>query len=629
MKITAAIFTAIASLSSIALAQTTAGDTYDYVIVGGGVAGLALANRLSEDKDVTVAVLESGPNAENQFVIYAPGMYGQAVGSELCPLLPTVPQEGMNNRSLTIATGRLLGGGSAINGLVWTRGGLKDYDAWEELGNPGWNGEEMFKYFKKVENFTLPTTEQAEYGATALKEVHGTKGPIDISFTNFEFPQSRYWNASLDSLDFNAVPDLLNGSLHGYSVTPNTLNPDTVRRTDAYTGYIAPYSHRNNLFVLANHTVSRVEFEKQKSGSLVATGVEWYPTGSKDKKQTLKARMEVILSAGAIGSPKLLEVSGVGNKDILSSVGVKALLDLPGVGSNLQDHVHGVVVSTTNITGYTTNSVFTNDDLAQEMKEEYVKNKTGIWTTTPNNLGYPSPSQLFKSTAVSSGKNFAEMIRDYSEKYAEYYATTNATNTDLIKKQYGIIADRYESDYLSPIEINLTPGYGGTGNADIKNNKYQTVNHVLIAPLSRGYTHINSSDIEEPVIINPQYYTHPLDLELHAASFKLAREIISAPAGLGQLNSGEAEPGMNVTSDEDIKAWLASNVRSDWHPVGTCAMLPEDLGGVVDASLKVYGTSNLRIVDASIIPLEVSSHLMQPTYGIAEKAADIIKADRK
>ncbi|OBZ80327.1 hypothetical protein A0J61_11624, partial [Choanephora cucurbitarum] len=138
MKITAAIVTAVASLSSITLAETTSTNTYDYVIVGGGVAGLALANRLSEDKDVTVAVLESGPRAEDQFVVYAPGMYGQAVGSELCPLLPTVPQEGMKNRSLTIATGRLLGGGSAVNGLVWTRGGLKDYDAWEELGNPGW-----------------------------------------------------------------------------------------------------------------------------------------------------------------------------------------------------------------------------------------------------------------------------------------------------------------------------------------------------------------------------------------------------------------------------------------------------------------------------------------------------------
>ncbi|OBZ80856.1 Glucose oxidase, partial [Choanephora cucurbitarum] len=404
---------------------------------------------------------------------------------------------------------------------------------------------------------------------------------------------------------------------------------DTVRRTDAYAGYIAPFGSRNNLFVLSNHTVSRVEFKKQKSGSLTATGVEWYPTGSKDKKQTLKARMEVILSAGAIGSPKLLEVSGIGNKDILAAAGVKPLINLPGVGSNLQDHVHGVVVSTTNITGYTTDSVFNNDNLAEEMKKEYVNNKTGVWTTTPNNLGYPSPNQLFNGTAVLSGKNFAKKIRDYSTEYAKYYTSTNATNAKLIKKQYEIVADRYESNYLSPIEVNLTPGYGGTGNGDIKHNKYQTVNHVLIAPLSRGHTHINSTDIEEPVIINPQYYTHPLDLELHTASFKLARKIISAPSGLGQLNSGEVEPGMNVTSDEDIKTWLAGNVRSDWHPVGTCAMLPEDLGGVVNAKLRVYGTSNLRVVDASIIPLEVSSHLMQPTYGIAEKAADIIKADRK
>ncbi|KAI8072215.1 uncharacterized protein B0P05DRAFT_588900 [Gilbertella persicaria] len=630
MKISATIFTAIATLASFAYAQKNTTDIYDYVIVGGGVAGLALANRLSENKHVTVAVLESGPNAEDQFVIYAPGMYGQAVGSELCPLLPTVPQEKMNNRTITLATGRLLGGGSAINGLVWTRGALKDYDAWEELGNPGWNGNELFKYFKKVEKFTPPTPAQAEYGATSVKNIHGTNGHVDISFTNFEFPQSRYWNASLDALEFEAVPDLLNGSLHGYSTTPNTLDPQSVRRTDAYASYIAPYAdNRKNLFVLANHTVSRVEFDPHSSGQLKATGVEWYPTGDKTKKQVLKARLEVIISAGAIGSPKLLEVSGVGNKDILTAAGVKSLLDLPGVGSNLQDHVHAVIVSTTNITGYTTNSVFSNDTLAEKMRKEYVNNKTGIWTTTPNNLGYPSPSQLFKDTSYKSGKAFGAKIRENASKYADYYVSTNSTNAKLIKKQYEIIADRYETDYLSPIEVNLTPGYGGTGSADIQHKKYQTVNHVMVSPLSRGRTHIASADIEDAVVIDPQYYSHPLDLELHLASFKLARKIINAPTGLGQLNNGEAEPGSNITSDEDLKTWLSNNVRSDWHPVGTCAMLPKELGGVVDSNLKVYGTSNLRVVDASIIPLEVSSHLMQPVYGVAEKAADIIKTANK
>ncbi|OAD02531.1 GMC oxidoreductase, partial [Mucor lusitanicus CBS 277.49] len=598
---------------------------YDYVIVGGGVAGLALASRISENKDVTVAVLESGPNAEDQFVVYAPGMYGQAVGTELAPLVPTTPQENMGNRSLSIATGRLLGGGSAVNGLVWTRGGLKDYDAWEELGNPGWNGSNLFKYFKKVENFHPPTPAQIEYGATYQKSAHGKNGPIDVSFTNFEFPQSAKWNASLESLDFTALPDLLNGTLAGYSTTPNILDPETARRVDAYAGYIVPYMGRNNLNVLANHTVSRIQFAPQNgSEPLKATGVEWYPTGNKDQKQTIKARYEVIISSGAIGSPKLLEISGIGNKDIVTAAGVESLIDLPGVGANMQDHVHAVTVSTTNIDGYTTNSVFTNETLAQEQREQYEANKTGIWTTTPNNLGYPTPEQLFNGTEFVSGKEFAAKIRNSTDEWANYYASTNATNADLLKKQYAIVASRYEENYLSPIEINLTPGYGGTGSPDLQNNKYQTVNHVLIAPLSRGYAHINSSDIEEPSVINPQYYSHPLDIDVHVASTKLAREIITASPGLGDLNSGEVEPGMNVTSEDDLRSWLSNNVRSDWHPVGTCAMLPQELGGVVSPALMVYGTSNLRVVDASIMPLEVSSHLMQPTYGIAEKAADII-----
>ncbi|CAO3608184.1 unnamed protein product [Mucor hiemalis] len=630
MRLSVAILTLTSALASVTSAQQNNTDTYDYVIVGGGVGGLALASRLSEDKNVTVAVLESGPYADDKFVVYAPGMYGQAVGTDLCPLLPTVPQPSMNNRTITIATGRLLGGGSAVNGLVWTRGAMKDFDAWQELGNPGWNGTTMFKYFKKIENFHPPTEEQIQYGATYNKSVHGFNGPIDIAFPVFEFPQSANWNASLAHLNFTRRQDLLDGSLHGYSTTPNTLNPQTARRADAYAGYIQPNVNRTNLAVLANHTVSRIQFEARNgSQPLKAIGVEWYTTGGdKTSKQTIKARREIILSSGAIGSPKLLEVSGIGNKAIVTAAGVQSLIDLPGVGSNMQDHVHAVTVSTTNIDGYTTNSVFTNETLAQEQKDLYYNNKTGIWTTTPNNLGYPSPSQLFTNTTFKSGKEFAAMIRNSTNKYAQYYAANNATNVELLKKQYSIVARHYEEDYISPIEINFTPGYGGTGMADLQNKKYQTVNHVLVAPLSRGYTHINSSDIEDPVVIDPQYYSHPLDVDVHVASTQLARSILNAP-GLASINSGEVEPGEKVQSDEDVRKWLSDNVRSDWHPVGTCAMLPRKLGGVVDSKLKVYGTANLRIVDASIIPLEISSHLMQPVYAVSERAADIIKSSSK
>ncbi|KAG2210317.1 hypothetical protein INT47_003302 [Mucor saturninus] len=627
MKISTAVITVVAAFASFTNAHSSKSttDTYDYVIVGGGVAGLTLASRLSDDKSITVAVLEAGPDASEEFVIYAPGMYGQAVGSELCPMIPTVPQKGMNNRSLSVATGKLLGGGSSINGLVWTRGALKDYDAWEELGNPGWNGADMFKYFKKVEDFHPPTSQQAHYGATYKKNVHGKKGRIDIGYPVYEFSQSANWNASLEHLDFTHRQDLMDGSLHGYSITPNTLDPVSARRSSAYTGYIKPYLSRKNLFVLANHTASRIQFAP-KSGNkpLQAVGVEWFTTGNSTHKQTIKARREVILSSGTIGSPKLLEISGIGNKDIVTAFGIESLLDLPGVGTNLQDHVHAVAVSTTNITGYTTNSLFSNETLYAEQKKIYTKSKTGMWTTTPNNLGYPSPQQLFENTTFVSPKTFADRIRKSTDEWAQHYASINASHVDLIKKQYEIVASRYEENYLSPIEINFTPGYAGMGKSDIIHNKYQTINQVLVAPLSRGFVHINSSDIEVPSIIDPQYYSHPMDVEVHVASTKLARQLLAAP-GLAAVTIEEVEPGTERSSDEDVKQWLVDNVRSDWHVIGTCAMLPRNLGGVVDPNLLVYGTTNLRVVDASIMPLEVSSHLMQPTYGVAEKAADIIK----
>ena len=349
---------------------------------------------------------------------------------------------------------------------------MQDFDAWEELGNPGWNGKAIFNYFQKIENFNPPSSDQVQYGATYQPNVHGTDGPIHVSFPNFEFPQTANWNASLEANNFKQSQDLLNGTLHGYSITPNTLNPADARRSDAYLGYIKPNEGRKNLAVLANRTVSRIIFDTPTKGSLLkAIGVEWYTTGNKNTKQIIQARREVIVSAGAIGSPKLLEVSGIGAKEIVTAAGVQSLIDLPGVGSNMQDHIHAVTVSTTNIEGYTTNSVFANKTLGDEQKAEFLKSKTGIWTTAPNNLAYPSPSQLFANTTFQSGKHFAALIRQSVDQWAEHYASQNTSNSALLKKQYDIVARSYEENYLSPIEVNFSPGYGGTNKSGYREQK--------------------------------------------------------------------------------------------------------------------------------------------------------------
>jgi choline dehydrogenase len=181
----------------------------------------------------------------------------------------------------------------------------------------------------------------------------------------------------------------------------------------------------------------------------------------------------------------------------------------------------------------------------------------------PNNLGYPSPAQIFSDTSFKSCKAFADNIRNSIDQWAQYYNSTNTTNAELLKKQYSIVASRYEEDYLSPIEINFTSGYGGTNNnVDLQNHKHQTIHHILIAPLSHSYIHINSSDIEATSIVNPQYYTHPMGIDVHVASTKLARAIMDAPT-LASISSGEVEPGTNITSDDDVKQWLTQHVHSD------------------------------------------------------------------
>ncbi|CEG75541.1 hypothetical protein RMATCC62417_10566 [Rhizopus microsporus] len=601
-------------------------QAYDYIIAGGGVSGLTVASRLSDNPNVHVLVIEAGPIVEDEFSIYAPAMYGKVIGSDLCPNLPTVPQQHMENRTMQIPAAQLMGGTSAFNGLVWARANLKDYDAWEELGNPGWNGAQLFEYFKRAERFNPPTEDQIRYGARYQPDLHGTNGRLHVSFTNYELPQSGKWNVSMDELGFEVSPDLMNGTIHGfYATVPNTLNPRTMRREDAYEGYIAPFKGRDNLSIMANQTVSRVLLEKNNAtGKLVAVGVEYVPSnGDQSHKTVIKARREVILSSGTFGSAKLLQLSGIGPKQVLERAGVDVLLDLPGVGSNLQDHVHGVAVSYTNITGYTTDSVSINQTLAEEQKKVYEENKTGLWTVSPNNLAYPSVQQLFKDTWLQSGRHMASLILNSTETWADYYAKIGASHPELLRRQYEIIASRYQQEHVAPIEINFSPGYGGMKeDIDLEHYKYQTVNHILYVPLSRGYFHIQSTDIQDNGVIDPQYYSHPLDLDIHLISARYGQRILTS-RGLGDINQGNIEP-KNGKSDEELKKWLIHNVRSDWHPVGTCSMLPRQLNGVVDSELRVYGTSHLRVVDASIIPLHISTHIMQTVYGIAEKAADLI-----
>jgi len=337
---------------------------------------------------------------------------------------------------------------------------------------------------------------------------------------------------------------------------------------------------------------------------------------------TLQASVEreVIVSAGTIGSPKVLELSGVGNATILTAAGVQPVVNLSTVGENLADHVHNWVNSFTSFN--LTKDLLNNATFLAEQKTLWFANRTGLLSAAPRSLGIAAPSNVFTNAQLS-----ALVAQSRANLTATAISFSNG-NTDLAKgiaAQLDHALSLYEQDKELPLEMNLEPGYSGPTPLSLRPNRtFTTINAVLYAPLSRGRTHIISSSLADPPAVNPNYYAHPMDIAAHIGGIRLARRMLTSKP-LGDSFLGEFEPGAEKTTDAQIGGWLRANATSDNHETGTAAMMPRELGGVVDTNLKVYGTANVRVADASIIPFPISAHISSTVYAIGEKAADIIK----
>ncbi|SLM34007.1 Glucose-methanol-choline oxidoreductase, N-terminal [Lasallia pustulata] len=629
-------------------------QSYDYVVVGCGISGLVVANRLSEDSSVQVLCIEAGEPDQGEDVIDIPVYVGADIGGVYDWDLTTVPQTQLDGAIRPMPQGKVLGGGSILNAMCWNRGGQDDFDAWEALGNPGWSWDGLLPYFMKSETYTPVYSEEIadEYSIHYNPAVHGTSGPVNVSYPNFFYPQSANLFAALNYLGVPTAFDPNDGTTAGAAFVPTDLNPDSQTRADARVSYYDPYATRENFHVITGQHVTQVlidgttnneEASDQTNGgnvngdgsasggglgfdpgssttpptgekrsrdantaNLRITGVE-FAADAAAPRQTVYATREVIVAAGALHSAQLLQLSGIGPAALLETYNITVAIDLPGVGNNLQDHcLVGTFYPYNNASFPLPTELTTNATYNLEAEAEYDATRTGPWTAgSPNGLAFPPLSLISNNSWVILDNASMQNPTDYLVPGLDstVIAGYTAQSASLVQRLAETTVAAYE----------------------IINNNAGSLTVSVMHPFSRGTCYINSPDPFDPPLIDPRWLTNPVDRQVLIEALQFNRLILAAPSML-ELQAAQFVPPFDA-DEAALNQVIDNGIRTEFHPSGTCAMLPLEQGGVVDSRLVVWGTQNLRVVDAGIFPLIPAAHLQAVVYGVAEKAADIIKAD--
>ncbi|KAF2476504.1 alcohol oxidase [Lindgomyces ingoldianus] len=604
--------------------------SYDYVICGGGTAGLVLAARLSEDPNITVGVLEAGENRLNDPLIDAPALYIQTWEKpEYDWCFKTVPQKGTANRVHGWARGKVLGGSSAINYNMFSMASRQDLDNWAELGNKGWGFNDMAPYYRKFETYNPPSKILSSKINDRYVDplLRGTSGPIQISFCEADFQWAQEaWPETCINAGYPAPKDPRSGSAIGGFNQLTTVNPKTMQRSYSARDYYEPNAGRRNLSVLTEALVAKIEFEKGGSGNAIATGVKFFASGA---EHTVKANKEVIVCGGVICSPQILELSGIGSASRLQNVGIEIVVDNPNVGENLNEHSATGISLAVKDEYPTAEVLLRNPEIAQQAMEAYITHKAGPFANAPTTTGFVSLS-LADPNLADPEKHINTLISDFQKANPD---ADPAGRAPLLGRQIldpkeaiaqvvllSVGADIRNSDSAAKLFMHDAPG------------NWITLGVCSTRSLSRGSVHIESPDPKKHPVIDPAYYSHPLDLDLAARGILHAISLTQYEPLHSKMKRDE-KGGLILppwipaipTTLEEAKEVASSNTVTEYHPIGTCAMLPKEKGGVVDSDCKVYGTSNVRVVDASIFPTNVQGNIISLIYAVAEKAADIIK----
>ena len=531
-------------------------DQYDYIVVGAGSAGCAVARRLSDDPALGVLLLEAGGPSDGFWNRTPAGVARLHKSEQFNWNYMTLPVSGLRDRTIYWPAGKALGGSSAINGMVYIRGDRRDFDNWAKLGNPGWGWDDVLPYFRR-----------SETNARGSSAVHGGDGPLHVTNPAIVHPTVVDFIRAAEMCGLPRRTDFAFGEQEGSGTVQYTIRNG--ERHSSYRAYIEPVRDRPNLVVETGAHVCRILFRER-----TATGVELIQGG---QKRTIFANREIILSAGALRSPHLLLLSGVGDGRQLQNHGVPLVAHLPGVGRNLQDHLTVRVQAETNrLSSY-------NRDLRGWRKywqgARYVLTKGGYLA-----LGTSSAAAFFKSSA--------------SVEYAD-------------------------------VEISFRPmTFTAHPSGKVEVDGYDAISGSVyrVRPASRGQVGLASPNPLDAPSIQPNYLGAPEDLEATVAGIRVLRQILSTEPLASRIRK-EIVPGSIADTNEKLADYVRRDAASVFHPAGTCKMGNDDMA-VVDSNLRVRGIERLRVIDASIMPVVTSGNTNAPTIMIGEKGADLVRSER-
>ena len=528
-------------------------QTFDYVIVGAGSAGCVLANRLSENPQHRVLLIEAGPKDRSPWIHIPAGFSRLFVNPKYNWGYMSAPEPGLDNRPIYSPRGKTLGGSSAINGMMYIRGHAADYDGWRQMGNTGWSYEEVLPYFMKSED-----------NSRGGNEYHGAGGEMGVSDQVEVHRISHNFVKAAVNSGLPATDDFNGASQDGAGLTQVTVKKG-VRESTARS-FLRPAQNRTNLEIWTETLTHKIVLEDNK-----ATGVEVSRNG---QHETVHATKEVILSAGAYNSPQILQLSGIGAGDHLQSLGIPVAHELKGVGENMHDHTY------VNVVYETARGQSSNQDIG----------------------GIGILAHVFKYITQRKGL----LTIPTSQACAFLRALPGADRPDVQ------VAFR-------PVSFELGPD-----GAKISDYPGVTASSCRLRPQSRGHVRITSSDPRTQPEILHNYLVDPTDQQAALFGMRWMRDIFKT-SPLKELSREEVLPGVNLESDDELMAYARETSTPVYHPVGSCKMGHDDMA-VVDDQLRVHGMENLRVIDASIMPVISSGNTNGPTIMIAEKGADLIKA---